>query len=520
MSSQTGTLFGFTRLSSDTQFARLHNLLWPKTPSTSPVDLAAKPESLAAYIKNCDPGLSLWPREQSDEAAMEVEDADGADDVDDVDADDVGEVDADDEYLEFMTFAAKLVAAEIRWNHFFTGHPGTGKSVGAAYILFRLLASGQSVFFIPNTNNIYYFSGAGVEMAGMVTDMINADATEEAIRNSWVVIDVDHDPKGWFPSTWIEIARCLVWTSSPQEDRMRRFNKQFRAKTWFMKPWSMEEIAAVMILDPEVVRSRLLTSGPVARTLFGLGPDVDWREALDQVILEVIEKKAFGFADVKQIFGLGYQASHRLFLLEPLEGLEGLSEPSSRTSFTISFLSPYIADRFAYLLAKNGDRIRVLLAAAFDNRYIRGPAGKLVELMLHRALTGNSTGPPIDAEAAFGLDFPITEQLWLFDKADTFVLESHQPFQRATRPIYLRPQSQNFAAIDSIILTSSAAYLVQSAVGDTHEHRVAILLAILHRLQALGIAISTCTQVQARLLHLGNQQRPYRKTRGGRTQKG
>ncbi|KAJ7087845.1 hypothetical protein C8R44DRAFT_893087 [Mycena epipterygia] len=53
------------------------------------------------------------------------------------------------EYLEFMDHAI----TKIKQKHFFlTGQPGIGKSMGICYFLFRLLALGESVFFLPNTS--------------------------------------------------------------------------------------------------------------------------------------------------------------------------------------------------------------------------------------------------------------------------------------------------------------------------------------------------------------------------------
>jgi hypothetical protein len=75
----------------------------------------------------------------------------------------------------------------------------TGKSVGACYFLLWLLASGQSVFFIPATNAVYYFSEAGVQQ---VTDgyAVRNDLTvRAAVARSWVLIDVDIAAVDWYP---------------------------------------------------------------------------------------------------------------------------------------------------------------------------------------------------------------------------------------------------------------------------------------------------------------------------------
>jgi hypothetical protein len=120
-----------------------------------------------------------------------------------------------------------------------------GKSIGAGYFLFRLLASGQSVFFIPDKYSVFYFSEAGVDVVNASHDMYDIDVIR-ALRCSWILIDVESE---WFPDPWVELASCLVWTSSPKESRMHHFIKQYKATAWYMKPWSLAEIAAVMYVS-------------------------------------------------------------------------------------------------------------------------------------------------------------------------------------------------------------------------------------------------------------------------------
>jgi hypothetical protein len=79
----------------------------------------------------------------------------------------------------------------------------------ACYFPFQLLASGQSVFFIPDGMWIYYFSAVGVQQAlDGAADMGTAMA---AVERGWVIINVDLR-LDWLPSAW---AYPVYW---PGED--------------------------------------------------------------------------------------------------------------------------------------------------------------------------------------------------------------------------------------------------------------------------------------------------------------
>ncbi|KAF7361434.1 hypothetical protein MSAN_01176500 [Mycena sanguinolenta] len=120
----------------------------------------------------------------------------------------------------------------------------TGKTFGCYYFLFRLLASGQSVFFIKSPRLVYHFSSGGVQKATEMPEE-NDPATIDALRASWVLVDTDDDNSHWVPPKLFNRARCVVWTSSARESRMNEFSQRFGAETWYMKAWSAAEIAAV-----------------------------------------------------------------------------------------------------------------------------------------------------------------------------------------------------------------------------------------------------------------------------------
>jgi hypothetical protein len=101
---------------------------------------------------------------------------------------------------------------------------------------------GQSVFFLNGPATVYYFSSDGVQQTDLT--LRPWPATVKALRNSWVLVDID-EKTDWTPPEIFNRARCVVWTSSAQESRMKKFLKTYGAEKWYMKAWSSKEIAAV-----------------------------------------------------------------------------------------------------------------------------------------------------------------------------------------------------------------------------------------------------------------------------------
>ena len=119
----------------------------------------------------------------------------------------------------------------------------TGKSFGSVYFLLRLLAIGQSVFYINDDTFAYYFSSSSVQKTREHL-YINSDPVNDALKTSWVVIDMDRDAK-WTPALTFDHARCVLWTSPSRETRMAYFDKRFSGENWFMKGWLPYETAVV-----------------------------------------------------------------------------------------------------------------------------------------------------------------------------------------------------------------------------------------------------------------------------------
>ncbi|KAJ7741209.1 hypothetical protein DFH07DRAFT_943611 [Mycena maculata] len=484
------SLPGFQFLGENTDYAQLHRLLW-RTPTSSPpaASAAREPPTLAEYI-------DVWTGGEGN--------AEGGVDVMDVDENDseptprpgpqqIRFIDLNkhpklrvhsllephpptvvvrEEYVEFMTHAFQVEKDDER-RFFLTGQPGIGKSVGACYFLFWLLASGQSVFLIPETDVVYYFSEAGVQHASDGHTQRNDLAVRAAIKSSWVLIDVDigSSPSAadWYPREWIKPCTTLVWTSSPRQERLRRFRTRFLARVWYMSPWTLEEIAVLTKLekkDPAEIRARFDLSGPVARSLFFDASRASTTE-MDSVIRRSFSRGLFEFATSQE--GTDEEASHRMYLVRPQESWDEDGVPHLvRAEPTYMFLSNQVAARTVELMAESADTFRERLASAFDHPPTRGAAGKLVESILHRALLRGSVDP--------------------FGVAPNSILEAHMTLPPP--PLYLRPQSQTFAAVDAIVVTDTVLWLVQSSVSDRHSLIFKSLLAILLPLEKQGVKVN------------------------------
>ncbi|KAJ7090703.1 hypothetical protein C8R44DRAFT_891868 [Mycena epipterygia] len=343
----------------------------------------------------------------------------------------------------------------------------TGKSFGYYYFLFRLLALGQSVFFLNAPTNVYYFSSDGVQQTDQTPR--SWPATVKALRNSWVLIDVD-EKTDWTPPEIFNRARCVVWTSSSQETRMKKFLKTYGAEKWCMKAWSSKEIAVVterLAIDHTKIVERLATGGPVARSLFG-GVPVPTPESIENEIKTALRGNIFAFTPV-HASGEGIQPVHRVFLIQPLVAIDKGSRRAclQRTDYSAEFLSAHIAHTTFDLAQDHLEKVQGQLAAALDTSTTRSVAGKFVEAMMHRALTRG-----IQLPAVFGAG-TVAGTLKLIGKTGSFVCET-TPTDIAKRPL--------FAAVDAILATDEKLGLIQASPGNSHRKDFGMMLRIMSRL--------------------------------------
>ncbi|KAJ7469040.1 hypothetical protein FB451DRAFT_1478830 [Mycena latifolia] len=102
------------------------------------------------------------------------------------------------------------------------------------------------------------------------------------------------------------------------------------------------------------------------------------------------------------------------------------------------------------------EKVHGQLAAALDTSTTRSVAGKLVAAMMHRAPTRGMQLP-----AVFGAGI-VTGTLKLIGNAGSFVYET-APTDIAQRPLYLRPESPGFAAVDAILVTDETLGLIRAS---------------------------------------------------------
>ncbi|KAJ7773307.1 hypothetical protein B0H16DRAFT_144774 [Mycena metata] len=367
---------------------------------------------------------------------------------------------------------------------FVTGQPGIGKTFGCYYFLFRLLASGQSVFFLRSRTETLYFSGDGVQRNDRSTGPSECRSTGLAIQKSWVLIDVD-DQAEWSCPEIFATARCIVWTSSPREPRMRNFVKRFGAERWYMKTWSSKEIAAVTErskIDRSEILRRMDTGGPVARSLFPLALPHVTAQTLRRNINNALSTNIFNFKPFND----------DVIRIEPLVVIDPSGRARlQRTDYSIEFLSAFIAEKTLDVAQNMFPELQKQLAATFDIETTRTLAGKVVEALMHRALKRGMELPKV-----FGPNRTIARTLALIGKAESFVRETAAADIAAQRPLYLRPKSQNFAAVDAILVTENTLSLIQTSLNDGHSRNFGTILRITSRLAGgAGVRVNSSWEV-------------------------
>ncbi|KAJ7070507.1 hypothetical protein C8F01DRAFT_381800 [Mycena amicta] len=273
---------------------------------------------------------------------------------------------------------------------FVTGQPGIGKTFGSYYFLFRLLALGQPVFFVESPTDTLYFSSVGVQANDSAAGLSEYDATLEAIKTSWVLIDVDDSVGEWCCPKIFATARCVVWTSPPREPRTHQFKTRFNAETWYMKTWSLKEIAAAtqrFEIDRREILQRMDTEGPVARSLFRVAAHAVSTADLWVTIDCAIHSNIFKFAPVDANGCTGFLPVHSVIKIEPRVVIDDLGRAGlRRANYDAGFMSPLIAQMTLDLLQNRLNEVQKQLAATVHVSSTRTLAGKVVEDLMNRAL--------------------------------------------------------------------------------------------------------------------------------------
>jgi hypothetical protein len=149
-----------------------------------------------------------------------------------------------------------------------------------------------------------------------------------------------------------------------------------------------------------------------------------------------------------------------------------------RTDYFVDFISPLITTLTLNMLEDKHEALQEQLAATFDIPTTRSLAGKVVEGLMHRALERGMQLPQV-----FGPLRTVVKTLALMGKADSFVRETASTDVASQRPLYLRPRSQSFAAVDAILVATTTLGLIQTSPSDTHSKNFGTLLKIISRLE-------------------------------------
>ncbi|KAJ7086594.1 hypothetical protein C8R43DRAFT_1051284 [Mycena crocata] len=361
-----------------------------------------------------------------------------------------------------------------------TGQPGIGKSFGCYYFLYRLLSEGQSVFLLNSPSSAYYFSSEGVQKKeGRLEEY---DDLDQAVRKSWVLIDIE-DNSDWIPSTIIYMqALCVIWTSSPRQPRMRTFTQRFDAEVWYMKTWTTKEIAALTArlgLSQEIILERRKVGGLVPSKLFNYNAVVESDDTLENAILESMGVSVTDYKPSDKGGISDSQPIHRVMIIEPLLVIgESGRARLQRTDYTSHYKSTHIEAIALDKMQDKFDDLQRWLGLALDTSSTRAAAGRAIEGLMHRDLKLHKVKLPsvFDEENVAGT-------LALIGKAENFIHETAPAWATTKRPLYLRPDSRTFAAVDAIIVMRKQLGLVQTSLGEVHDRNYGHMLRIISRMR-------------------------------------
>ncbi|KAJ7235726.1 hypothetical protein B0H12DRAFT_135199 [Mycena haematopus] len=346
-----------------------------------------------------------------------------------------------------------------------TGQSGIGMTVGCCYFLFRLLALGQPVFFLKSRTQTLYFSSDGVQTNISTTGPSEDDPTMLAIEKAWVLIDIN-DEAEWSCPEVFATARCVIWTSSPREPRMKEFVKRFGAERWYMKTWSSKEIAAVaerFEMDRGRILRRMHTGGPVVRSLFPVAAPGVTTETLRRDIHSALGTNIFKFNGIA-----GINPVDCVLRIEPLVVIEASGRAHlQRTDCSTEFMSTLI-EQITLDLLQNTSRFDMLqkqLAATFDIATTRTLAGKVVEALMYRSFERG-----IELPGIFSPNRTVGQTIALIGNVENLFPETAPTDLAAQRPLYLRPKSPNFPVVGAVVVTDNSLGFIQTSLCDGYSN--------------------------------------------------
>jgi hypothetical protein len=212
------------------------------------------------------------------------------------------------------------------------------------------------------------------------------------------------------------------------------------------------------------------TGGPVARSLWG-GVPVPSPQTIDVTIKNALSGNIFAFMPMDA-------SGEGVFLIQPLVVIDEESGKAclQRTDYSAEFISAYMAHRTSDLAQDHLERLQGQLASALNASTTRSVAVKLFEGMMHRALTRGMQLPGVFGPGS------VAGTLELIGKAESFVCKPDTTDIAKERPLYLRPESLDFTAVDAILVTHEKLGIIQASRGHSHRRNFRIMLQIMSRL--------------------------------------
>ncbi|KAJ6525489.1 hypothetical protein DFH09DRAFT_173422 [Mycena vulgaris] len=205
---------------------------------------------------------------------------------------------------------------------------------------------------------------------------------------------------------------------------MKTFIKKFGAEKWFVVVKrncgrNRERFA----IERGTILERLKTGGPVARSLFsGWVPELS-PETLQDEIKSALSANIFAFKPI--------DAS--VFLIQPLVVIDKSSGRArlQRTDYSAEFISAHIAQETLDLAQDQLDEVQGQLAAALNISTTRSVAGKVVEDLMHRALSRGMMKLP----DVFGTGGAVVTTLELIGKSQELRLRNHDRHRQTTSAV-------------------------------------------------------------------------------------
>jgi hypothetical protein len=365
-------------------------------------------------------------------------------------------------------------------NFIITGTPGIGKSHFAFYVMNEQLQDGKTIMWqhYSTPEKIYIFNKSNILLG-------NINTLNDNINNPSLVFLVDA------VKPHIGNARTVLFVS-PNRELYKEFEKEYGLRL-YMPIWSWEEIELCHFnieqykkMDKDFLFHLYIKCGGVPRSLF-----IERDDAVEKL------NEAVSRSDIKMIWhSLGAEherkdASHLVIHLHVSDDPNFFNlmnhdekhfevEPILRYKRPMRlFASSYVADKVLNKMKnQSNDDLRTFLAASAgeDKAFLSTLRGNMFESYVHKRICeGGTFQYRFLSNATDNINYPlIIQRINMKNFISLADLEDSD---------YGIPVQRNFAAIDSLIISSSI-FLFQITVSSKHTIQQQQLLTILEMFPA------------------------------------